>query len=91
MNPKSPRSQKQPQQRKEEKSAQKPKTITAKQRERKNQKLITDYEEKGNRGRGRDEYTLKRGRSIGEKFKGYRWNKVRTVTRVNGKEETQSK
>ena len=90
MNPKSPRSQKQPQQRKEEKSAQKPKTATAKEGERKNQKLIIDYEEKGNRGRGREEHTLKRGSSIGEKFKGYRQSKVKTVARVNGKEETQS-
>ena len=76
MNLKSPKSQKQPQQRKEEKSTQKAKTAIAKEGERKNQKLITNYEEKGNRRRGREEHTLKRGNSIGEKFKGYRRNRV---------------
>ena len=61
------------------------------QRERKNQKLITDYEEKGNGGRGKEEHTLRISSSIGEKSKEYHRNKVGTVARVNGKEETQSK
>ena len=77
MNPKNPKIKKQPQQG-EEKG--------------KNQKFITDYEEKGNRGREKEERTLKISSSNwGRKPKGYRQNKVKMVAQVNRKEKTQSK
>ena len=42
------------------------KTTTTKERERKNQELVIDYEEKGNRRRGKEKHTLKRYSAIGE-------------------------
>ena len=70
------------------KSPKKSKTTTAKQRERKNHKFIIGYEEKGIKGRGKEEHTLKISSAIGEQLNR---RKIQRILLKQGRNDCKSK